>query len=506
MSASRRRWALALAALAGLALAGAGVRATLAAFSATTASSGNSFSAAASFGGQLGMASGSYTGDNVDGRAISVGFQPDLVIVKADTAQGAVARTSTMSGDASKPLTGATALTANVIQALTVTGFSVGTDTRVNQSGTTYRWVAFKAGAGALRVGSYTGNGATTQSIGGLDFSPEAVFVMGGGATRAMQRQAGMTRSFRFDAGTGLTNVVNSLNPNGFTVGNAVEANTNGATYHYVAFNDSAGSIKSGSYAGTGASRSVSGVGFQPRYVMVRANDNLTAREGNHRPASLPGASSMFYGATANTSTGITALQPDGFQLGTNGSVNASGVTYHYMALYNSAGCTSPGSQTVQASADSWVDQASPATNKGTDTVLKLTSRDPSLNARAVVQFNLPALPSGCTVTSATLRLNNKSPLSGRTIEALRNTASWTETGVTWTNQPATAGAAATATTPSAAGWMQWDVTSHVQAMYAGSNNGFVLRDQTENGAGFENQFDSREASANRPELVVVVG
>ena len=54
------------------------------------------------------------------------------MIVKGDTAQTAAIRTSTMSGDAAKPMAGATALTANVIQSLDSDGFTIGTDARVN--------------------------------------------------------------------------------------------------------------------------------------------------------------------------------------------------------------------------------------------------------------------------------------------------------------------------------------------------------------------------------------
>ena len=53
---------------------------------------------------------------------------------------------------------------------------------------------------------------------------------------------------------------------------------------------------------------------------------------------------------------------------------------------------------------------------------------------------------------------------------------------------------------------MQWDVLAQVQAMYAGTNYGFLVKDQTENGAGVLQQFDSREAATNKPQLVLTVG
>src|SRR5439155_616858 len=51
------------------------------------------------------LAFGSYTGDGQPGRAIAaVGFAPDAVIIKGNTAQGGVMRTATMTGDANQEL------------------------------------------------------------------------------------------------------------------------------------------------------------------------------------------------------------------------------------------------------------------------------------------------------------------------------------------------------------------------------------------------------------------
>lgn len=42
-------------------------------------------------------------------------------------------------------------------------------------------------------------------------------------------------------------------------------------------------------------------------------------------------------------------------------------------------------------------------------------------------------------------------------------------------------------------GYREWIVTSQVQSMYSGANNGFVIRDSVENGVGIEQGFHSRE-------------
>lgn len=153
-------------------------------------------------------------------------------------------------------------------------------------------------------------------------------------------------------------------------------------------------------------------------------------------------------------------------------------------------------------SIDAWVDQNSPTSNKGTDAVMKLQAKGPSDNNRILVRFNLPTSPPpGCQIQTATLRMFAPSAVNGRTLQALRLTGNWTEYGVTWNNQPATAGPAAT--TSSGQGWREWDVATQVQAMITSGNHGFLIRDASEGGGGFEQQFHAREKNENVPQLVI---
>jgi hypothetical protein len=166
----------------------------------------------------------------------------------------------------------------------------------------------------------------------------------------------------------------------------------------------------------------------------------------------------------------------------------------------------SAGTVTVGSVADSWVLQSSSSSNHKTDSVLKVESKNGNQNARALVRFELPAIPAGCTVTGASLRLYAGSATTGRTLRALRVTANWTESGVTWSNQPATTSTAA-ATVASGSGWRQWSVLTQVQAMYTGTNYGFLIRDATENtNGGREQELNSREKTQNQPQLVVTFG
>jgi hypothetical protein len=166
------------------------------------------------------------------------------------------------------------------------------------------------------------------------------------------------------------------------------------------------------------------------------------------------------------------------------------------------ASCT-PSTVTLSANADAWLDQGSTSSNKGTDSILKVMSKSNS-SLRALLRFNLPAAPQGCVIQSATLRLYAASYKSSRTLQALQVNANWTESGVTWSNQPATTGAAAT--TNSGSGWRQWNVAAIVQAMYNSDlNYGFLIRDANEN-QDAEQQFHSREKGQNTPQLVITFG
>jgi hypothetical protein len=166
--------------------------------------------------------------------------------------------------------------------------------------------------------------------------------------------------------------------------------------------------------------------------------------------------------------------------------------------------CAAPSVVTVDAIADSWLLQTSPTSNYGNDSVMKVDTKS-GANARSLVRFALPDAPDGCRVIGAELRLYASSSKTGRTLEAVRVAGNWTEGTTTWANQPAVVGPAATAA--SGEGWRSWTVASQVQSMFAEGNFGFLVRDLAENGVGIEQQFHSREKSAdNPPQLVITFG
>lgn len=163
--------------------------------------------------------------------------------------------------------------------------------------------------------------------------------------------------------------------------------------------------------------------------------------------------------------------------------------------------CADPGAQMLTPNADAKVEQNSPAANYGATADLAM---DPRTNraVRTLVSFTLPANPAGC-VMSATLRVYATTAVAGRTLQAWSAGGAWTEGAVTWNTQPAAAGTPAAVASPAGPGWIEFAVTDLVAAHYAGSNNGFVLKDATESGGANLGQMLSSRSGANPPQLVL---
>ena len=283
----------------------------------------------------LQMQTGSYVGDGTDARGITgLGFQPDFIIIKSESAAySTVVRTSSMTGDATKALVGGLPIFADGIESLDADGFTVGTDGRVNAGGETYHWTAFSAAAGEMVVGSYTGDGTDDRSVSGFGLQADYAIVMGEGAHESVQRfqdQVGDT-SLEVGSSAVLTNVIQAFEADGLQIGSDVRVNQSGQEYFYVAWKEVAGKTDFGTYAGDGTDdRSISGVGFQPDYVLVKIEGGGDAI---HHPDSLTGDNSLGTGTDGTFADGVQQFTADGFEVGSHITVNWSGQTYYYAAF-----------------------------------------------------------------------------------------------------------------------------------------------------------------------------
>lgn len=164
--------------------------------------------------------------------------------------------------------------------------------------------------------------------------------------------------------------------------------------------------------------------------------------------------------------------------------------------------CATPGVQpTLTADQTSYVRQDAPSLNYGSAPSMAVKSGSGTAQ-RALVQFTLPALTAGCTVTAATLRLSQSQATAVRVIGVYQAAAVWGENTVTWANQPAQTGTAVTS--DSKIGWQEWAVAAHVQAHYSGTNYGFVVKDESETLDSVQQLY--KAGGASPPELVVTWG
>jgi hypothetical protein len=323
-------------------------------------------------GGTMRVKSGTYVGNGTSQAIVGVGFRPDFVIVSADSTNAGVngssghtdvLRTSTMAGNVSKAayIYGYHPLV-DRITSLDADGFSVGHPPDhlapnddpgdpyhcANHAGIRYYWVAFQAAPGEMSVGTYTGNGAATQNVTTVGFQPDYTLVLSDDGEDPIQRFRLMPFDFStdFDGGSQCFALctrspesgIRTELANGFEVGQYV--NVNAVTYHYVAWKETAGRIKVGTYLGDGNDDvPISGLGFRPEMVQVANGATPVPSTSTTYKTAATGANSdysLVYIAYTNGYQGpddIQALQADGFQIGQGGNVNNPGNPHYWIAF-----------------------------------------------------------------------------------------------------------------------------------------------------------------------------
>jgi hypothetical protein len=199
------------------------------------------------------------------------------------------------------------------------------------------------------------------------------------------------------------------------------------------------------------------------------------------------------------------------------GFAAALAITPKSLTVHTAASAVPLSTCTITSSADSHVVQDDDS-NFGSATALHVQSHQTTVvvlttdrNRRGFVKFDLSScsIPAIAAVTTATLRVFlSSAPTLGRTWNIRRVTGSWTEGGITWSNQPATVASTSVTTGTISNVTLQASVTSDVASFVSGSqtNNGWRFSDSAENSSTQRNgQFSSREhaTTSQRPTLVI---
>jgi subtilisin family serine protease len=162
----------------------------------------------------------------------------------------------------------------------------------------------------------------------------------------------------------------------------------------------------------------------------------------------------------------------------------------------------------VAAAADAYVRNGTSAgTNFGNATTLQVKNSSQANETRlAYLRFPLTSVAG--PVSSARLRLFGGRPATSSATDAAFAVASntWTETGITFNNRPALgAKQGASVVVGTAAQYYEWDVSAFVAAQKTAGASAVSLAVTMETLiTASPDSFNSRQASANRPELVVV--
>lgn len=316
-----------------------------------------------------------YSGNSSTQNITGVGFQPDWVWIKE---RGPLAEQSNVydstrgvqkflvTNDTAAEVTGS----ANRLNAFGADGFTVGSDNEINDSGSTYVAWCWKANGGTtssngngditstvqanvdagFSIITYTGNGSAAQTVGhGLNVAPDLLIVkersgssswddwtVGGDVIDNWSKNIRLnSNAASFTGYNGAPFANTAPTSTVFTVDYQGGAGINGSgdTFVVYAFASITGYSKFGTYSGTGSSNPITGLGFQPAWVMIKST---TSTEDWAIFDESRGANAFL---TANTNSAEQSFSgfsfdSDGFTVpGTSGMTNGSGQTYLYIAF-----------------------------------------------------------------------------------------------------------------------------------------------------------------------------
>ena len=310
-----------------------------------------------------------YTGNATSSRAITgLGFKPNLVWIKNRSAVKDHMLFDSVRGTINPPgLYPNLALAqfsgdANNFVSFDDDGFTIGQDSYTNGSGNDMVAWSWKANslptintdgtiqsvlsanqASGFSVVAYTGNSNTSQTVGhGLSAAPELVIiknldqaeqwnVFGGTVWDRINLDDSLG-----DRADGYACTFNSTNvelPQNGQHANG-QWNASGNNYIMYCWQSITGFSKIGTYTGNGSTQSITGVGFQPSWIIFKkttaTQDWLlvdSARGGQKEL--VPNNNSAEY----TMSNGVSSFDSDGWTMGANNSLNTNGETYLYMAF-----------------------------------------------------------------------------------------------------------------------------------------------------------------------------
>jgi hypothetical protein len=131
-----------------------------------------------------------------------------------------------------------------------------------------------------------------------------------------------------------IDSAVTDLTTDGFKVGSDTTVNGIGATYHWMAFREESGYMKTGKYTGNGTdNRDITGLGFQPDIAITFCDSSYVYCEAYWRTSSNTSDSVSNFGSSGVSADKILGFVADGFRISDDNRVNRDNVPYRYVAF-----------------------------------------------------------------------------------------------------------------------------------------------------------------------------
>jgi hypothetical protein len=315
-----------------------------------------------------------YTGNGSTQALTGVGFQPDWVWIKNRTEDYEHTIFDSVRGVQKfirSSTTGAEATNSNSLTAFGTDGFSIGTESAVNDNSDSFvswNWLASGSTASnsngsitstvsanttaGFSIVSFVGNATSGATVGhGLSAVPKVVIIKGRDSAlgwRSYFAPLGATKYLELDSTAGEasnTNFMNDTAPTNqvFYLGNGTTPNKNGENYIAYCFAEKTGYSKFGSYTGNGnADGTFVYTGFKPAFfICKRYNDSGYdwLMYDNKRQVSFNVIDDFLKPNLSDTETTGNANQSLDFlsngvkHRGNGASSNGSGASYIYIAF-----------------------------------------------------------------------------------------------------------------------------------------------------------------------------
>ena len=304
-----------------------------------------------------------------------LGFSPSLVWVKSRDAVGQHSWFDTYRGPLNRLDSNSTSSQSNVANTLTAfntevitytetlkgtdNGFTFGNEAGNNAGETNVAWMWKAAALPTINTdGTDTSivsanvaagfsiaalpNKAGTQNLGhGLDGVPDLIIMK--------QYEGGTGNWLTYNSAVGVrnfmnlnTSAANTVATAGYeydevtatTITNLISANT--YSYVYYCFKSVPGFSKIGSYTGNGSTQSITGVGFQPNWLMIKQTDGTNAWRIFDSARGLSAPQTLFANlasAEDSESNTVSSFDSDGWTMGSQQGVNDNGDNYIYIAF-----------------------------------------------------------------------------------------------------------------------------------------------------------------------------